>query len=152
MSSVSEINEQAPVVGRSEIEIAAAPDVVWDVLTAIERWPSWNPAIKSATLEGAVETGSKFRWKTGPGTIKSIIAEVEKPSRIAWNGTTFGLKATHVHTFEARDGKTLARSEESFDGLVARLFHKRLQQTIDSALEDGLRHLKAEAERLERAP
>ena len=33
------INERAPVVGTSEIEIAAAPEVVWDVLTAIDGWP-----------------------------------------------------------------------------------------------------------------
>jgi uncharacterized protein YndB with AHSA1/START domain len=43
VASLSGINEEAPVVGRSEIEIDAAPEVVWDVLTAIERWPSWNP-------------------------------------------------------------------------------------------------------------
>jgi uncharacterized protein YndB with AHSA1/START domain len=151
MSSVSEINEQAPVVGRSEVEINAAPEVVWDVLTTIERWPSWNPAVKSATLDGVIEAGSKFRWKAGPGTIRSTIKDVERPWRIAWTGTSFGLKATHVHTFEPRDGKTLVRTEESFDGLVARLLRGRLQKTTDSALRDGLRHLKAEAERRERA-
>jgi uncharacterized protein YndB with AHSA1/START domain len=151
MSSVSEINEQAPVVGRSEIEIAAAPETVWNVLTTIDRWPSWNPAVKSASLEGVVESGSKFRWKAGPGTIRSTITDVEGPWRIAWTGTSFGLKATHVHRFEVRDGKTLVRTEESFDGLLARLFRRRLQKTMDGALRDGLRHLKVEAERLERA-
>jgi hypothetical protein len=29
------INQEAPVVGASEIEIAAAPETVWDVLTAM---------------------------------------------------------------------------------------------------------------------
>jgi len=144
-----EIDERAPVVGRSEIEIAAAPDVVWDVLTAIDRWPIWNPAVKSASLDGVVETGSTFRWKAGPGTIRSTIIDVGKPRRIAWTGVSFGLTATHVHTFEPRDGKTLVRTEESFDGLVARLFRGRLQKTMDSALQDGLRHLKAESERRE---
>jgi uncharacterized protein YndB with AHSA1/START domain len=151
MSSVSEINEQAPVVGRSEIEIAAPPEIVWNVLTTIDRWPSWNPAVKFASLEGVVEAGSKFRWKSGPATIRSTITDVEGPWRIAWAGTSFGLKATHVHTFEQRDGKTLVRTEESFDGLLARLFRGRLQKTMDGALRDGLRHLKVEVERLERA-
>lgn len=35
------INTEAPVVAFSEIEIAAAPEVAWDVLTEIESWPSW---------------------------------------------------------------------------------------------------------------
>ena len=41
------INQQAPVVGASEIEIAAAPEAVWAVVTEFERWPSWNPDVKS---------------------------------------------------------------------------------------------------------
>jgi hypothetical protein len=33
------INRAAPVVGTSETEVAAAREVVWDVLTGIEHWP-----------------------------------------------------------------------------------------------------------------
>ena len=40
------INRTAPVVGTSEIEVAAVREVVWDVLTGIEHWPSWNPDVK----------------------------------------------------------------------------------------------------------
>jgi uncharacterized protein YndB with AHSA1/START domain len=141
------INERAPVVGRSEIEIAASPEVTWDVLTAIDRWPSWNPDVKAASIQDGVAEGSEFRWKAGPGTITSTIQDVQQPRRIAWAGKTFGIKAIHVHTLEARNWTTLVRTEESFDGLLARLFHGRLQKTMDRALEDGLQHLKAEAER-----
>ena len=148
--AVSEINTSAPVVGSSEIEIAAAPEVAWDVLTDIDRWPSWNPAVKSVSLDGAIGEGSTFRWKAGPGTIKSTIRDVEKPWRIAWTGTSFGIKAIHVHTLEPRDGRTLVRTEESYDGVVARLFHGRLQKTLDNALQTELHHLKAEAERRDR--
>ena len=68
-----EINRLAPVVGSSEIEIAAAPEVAWDVLTAIGRWPSWNPTVTSVSFEGEIDPGSAFRWKAGPGTITSTI-------------------------------------------------------------------------------
>jgi uncharacterized protein YndB with AHSA1/START domain len=148
--SVVEINKQAPVVGRSEIEIAAPPEVAWDVLTAIERWPSWNPDVKAVSVQGGVDEGTEFQWKAGPGTITSTIQDVDPPRRIAWTGKTFGISAVHVHTLEPRDGRTLVRTEESYDGLVARLFHGRLQRTLDGALQSGLQHLKAEAERRER--
>jgi hypothetical protein len=147
--SRSEINQHAPVVGSSEIEIATAPEIAWDVLTAIGRWPSWNPAVTSVSFEGDIAPGSAFRWKAGPGTITSTIQVVEPLRRIAWTGTSFGVKAIHVHTFEPRDGGTLVTSEESYDGVVARLFHGRLQKVLDGALESGLQHLKAEAERRE---
>jgi uncharacterized protein YndB with AHSA1/START domain len=148
-TSLSEVNPRAPVVGACEVEIAASPDVVWDVLTQIDRWPNWNPAVESSSAEEGVEEGSRFRWKAGPGTIRSTIQDMEKPWRIAWTGTSFGIKAIHVHTFEPRDGKTVVRTEESYDGVVAHLFRRRLQRTLDRALQGELQHLKAEAERRE---
>jgi hypothetical protein len=149
--STNGINQHAPVVGSSEIEIAAAPEVAWDVLTAIGQWPSWNPTVTSVSFEGEIAPGSAFRWKAGPGTITSTIQVVEPLRRIAWTGSSFGVKAIHVHTFEPRDGgaQSLVTSEESYDGVVARLLRTRLQKVLDSALESGLQHLKAEAERRE---
>ncbi len=138
---------QAPVRGASEIEITAPPEVVWDVLTSIERWPSWNPSVKSVAMQGDLAEGSTFRWKAGPGTITSTIQRIEAPRLIAWTGKTLGIDAIHVHTLEPQAGKTLVRTEESYEGLVARLFRGPLQKTLDSALDDGLRYLKAEAER-----
>ena len=149
-TNLTEIDKHAPVVGTHEIEVAARPEITWDVLTTIDRWPTWNPAVTSVTVEEGLAEGSRFRWKAGPGTIRSTIRDVEKPWRIAWSGTSFGIKAIHVHTLEPRDGRTLVRTEESYDGLVARLFHGRLQKTLDNALQSELQHLKAEAERRQR--
>jgi uncharacterized protein YndB with AHSA1/START domain len=143
----SGINRSAPVVGTSETEIAAVREVVWDVLTGIEQWPSWNPDVKSVSMHCTVARGSEFRWKAGTGTITSTLEHVEAPQRVTWSGTSFGLKAIHAYALEARADSTLVRTEESYDGLVARLFRARLQKTLDGALRSGLRHLKAEAER-----
>ena len=57
-----EINTDALAVACGEIEVAASPEMVWRVLTDIASWPSWNPDVKSTSLEGAVATGTKFRW------------------------------------------------------------------------------------------
>lgn len=141
------INEQAPAVGRSEIEIAASPEAVWDVLTAFERWPSWNPEVKSMSIQGPVAEGTVFRWKAGPGTITSTIRRVEPPRLIAWTGKTLGIKAIHFYWLESRDGRTFVRTAESYEGLVVRLLRRSLQKTLDTALADGLRHLKAAVER-----
>ena len=122
---MSELHEHAPVVAATEIEIAAPREVVWQVLTAIDRWPSWNPAVKSASLLGAVEEGTEFRWKAGPGTIVSKLEVVDAPHRIAWSGRSMGINAFHVHTLDDGDSRTV----------------------VDEALRDGLLHLKTEAER-----
>ena len=141
------INRAAPVVGTRETEVAAVREVVWEVLTGIEHWPSWNPDVKSVSMHGPLAAGSEFQWKAGPGTITSTLAHVEAPRRVAWSGKTLGVRAMHVYALEARNGKTLVRTEESYDGLVVHLFRARLQKTLDGTLESGLQHLKAEAER-----
>ena len=141
------IDRGAPVLGSSETEVDAAPELVWDVLTEIERWPAWNPDVRSVSMAGDLAEGSQFHWKAGPGTIRSTLERVERPGLISWSGRTFGIDARHVYVLEARNGKTFVRTEETYDGLVARLLRGRLQRTLDQALESGLRHLKAEAER-----
>jgi uncharacterized protein YndB with AHSA1/START domain len=137
----------APVRSKREIEIAAAPEVVWDVLTHFERWPEWNPQVKSMSFDGPLAPGSEFRWKAGPGTITSTLEQVEAPQRVSWLGRTKSIRAIHEWRLEPRDGGTFVETEETYSGLLARLFHGRLQKTLDKALEDGLEHLKREAER-----
>lgn len=147
----SGIDEHAPVTAAAEIEIEATPDTVWDVLTTIDRWPSWNPAVKSMSMQGPLAPGSVFRWKAGPGTITSTIRRVEPQRLIAWTGKTLGIRAIHVYRLEPRDGRTFVQTEESYSGIVARLLRGSLQKTLDGALADGLRYLKEEAERRARA-
>jgi uncharacterized protein YndB with AHSA1/START domain len=141
------INERAPVVAAGEIEIAANPEIVWDLLTKIDLWPSWNPDVKAVSMNGAVTEGTEFRWKSGPGTITSTIRRVEPPRLMAWTGKISGIKANHIWRLEPRDGKTIVRTEESWEGLVTRIFRARMQRTLQNAIDSGLRHLKAEAER-----
>jgi uncharacterized membrane protein len=146
-TSAPAINSDSPVVSAHEIAIDAPIDRVWEVLAAIDRWPTWNPDVKSVSVDGPVEKGSSFRWKAGPGTIRSTLEHVEPPRVIAWSGTTLGIRASHVWRLQALDGRTRASTEESYEGLVARLLRRPLRKTLDKALADGLRHLKTEAER-----
>ncbi len=142
-----EINTAAPAVARGEIEVAASPAVVWRVLTEIANWPSWNPDVKSARLEGPLAPGTRFRWKAGPGTIASTLQGIEPPHRIAWTGTMFGINAIHVYELEQEDGTTTVRSAESWDGLLVRLLGRSMTKSLQKATDSGLRHLKIEAER-----
>jgi uncharacterized protein YndB with AHSA1/START domain len=141
-----DVNRAAPVIAADEIEIAASPQAVWDVLADLESWPRWNPDVKSMSMQGDLAEGSTFRWRAGPGTITSTIQQVEPPKLIAWTGTTFGIKARHVYRLEPRGEGTLVHTEESYEGLVARLLRGSLQKTLEKGLSDGLRYLQAEAE------
>jgi uncharacterized protein YndB with AHSA1/START domain len=138
---------EASVRSKREVEIAAPPEVVWDVLTGFEQWPNWNPDVKSMSFEGPVAPGSEFRWKAGPGTIVSTLEEVDRPRFIKWRGRTLSIKAVHDWRFEPSNGGTRVETEESFSGFLARLFRGSLQKTLDRSTESGLEHLKRESER-----
>jgi len=146
------IDEGAPVASAREIEVPAGADVVWDVLTDFEQWPSWNPEIKTMSIDGPVAEGTEFRWKAGPGTITSRIERVEPPRLIAWTGRTLGIQAIHFWWLEPRDATTFVRTAESYGGLVARLFRRQLQKVLDNALESGLGSLKEEVQRRTAGP
>ena len=100
-----EINKSAPIVATGEIEVAAYPEIVWDVMAGIDRWPAWNPDVKSAHLEGEMALGSKFRWKAGPGMVTSTIQQVARPRTLAWTGNTLGINAIHVWRLEPKGDK-----------------------------------------------
>jgi len=139
---------QGPVSGAAEIDVAAPVETVWRVLTDLERWPSWNPDVTSMSVDGPLAEGTVFRWKAGPGTIVSRIERVDPLRLVAWSGKTLGVKAMHVWHFEQAGGTTHVRTQEALHGIVARVLRSSLQKTLDSALESGLRNLKAEAERI----
>jgi len=145
--AIMNINESAPAVSSSEIQVGANPEVVWEVLTAIEDWPSWNPDVTAASVEGELTEGSRFRWKAGRATITSTLQRVERPRLISWTGKTVGLRAIQVYRLEAHGAGTFLSTAESWEGPVARVFRKRMRETLSKAVEAGLGYLKAEAER-----
>jgi len=141
------VDRTAPVRSRRQIDVAAPPQVVWEVLTHFEQWPQWNPDVKSMSYAGPLAPGSEFRWKAGPGTIVSTLEQVDPPRRVSWRGRTMSIKALHEWQLEPRGDGTSVETEESFSGALARIFRGMLQKQLDKSTDEGLEHLKREAER-----
>jgi hypothetical protein len=137
----------AAVLSRRETDVAAPAEVVWEVLTDFDRWQQWNPGIKSMSYEGPLAPGAMFRWKAGPGTIVSTIEEIDRPRYIRWRGRTMAISAIHEWRLDERDGGTHVDTEESWSGFLVRLARGSLRKALDGSLEEGLVHLKREAER-----
>jgi hypothetical protein len=145
-----EADRNAPVYGTGEIEVAADPETVWGVLADIGGWPTWNPDVTGATLQGPLRPGTTFSWKSGPGRITSTLQVVDRPTELTWTGRTMGIPAIHVYRLrpsEQHSGHTIVSTEESWGGLLARLLRQRFTTTLKTAIDTGLDRLKAEAER-----
>lgn len=118
----------------------------------MQRWPTWNPEVKSVTLQGGLCEGSVFRWKTDTGTIVSTFQAIEPPHHVAWTGRTLTVSAVHVWRLAETNGKTTVKTAESFEGLLARMLRRRLQPMLQKTLERGLEMLRAEVEQQPPSP
>jgi hypothetical protein len=140
-------NQNAPVYSEATIEVDATREVVWALMADVENWPAWNPEITEARLDGTLAPGARIVWKSGPGTIRSELADVVLGERLSWTGTLFGIRAIHVWTLSASDHHTRVTTHESWDGLPVRLFRRFGQRTVEKALLSGLKYLKDAAEK-----
>ena len=142
-----DIDRNAPATAEGEIEIAAPPETVWEVIADLPGWPTWNPDVRSMSLDGPFEPGSAFRWKSGSTSLVSTLQVIDPPNEIAWTGVTMGIHAVHVFRFERSDGRTIARSAESFRGVIPSIFRKYSRSVLQRGIASILRSLKTEAER-----
>ena len=142
-----EIDRNAPVIAAEEMLIQAPVELVWQLQADIANWPRWNPEVYRVVLRGPIRPGTEFHWVAGGLEIRSRLQLLSMPERIVWTGRTRGIRAVHVWSFEPCAGGTHVRTEESFTGLMARVFAKSMRKRLSKALRQGLTALKQEAER-----
>jgi carbon monoxide dehydrogenase subunit G len=141
-----QINREAPAVETADVFIKAPIETVWSVLSDLGCWPSWNPGVSKIKVNGPVKVGTSFEWVAGKSKLVSRIKEMNSPRRIAWSGKTLGIRAMHVWELAEKGEGTQVHTEESFEGLVARLFRGFAKKTLTKALTQGVSSLKAEVE------
>ena len=140
------INEQAPVVCSKSIRIQASPEKVWSVLSDIDRWAEWQQDIGKSRLNGPLQAGTTFDWKSGGAGIHSTLHTVVPHRLLGWTGKTFGMYAIHNWTLSESSGQTLVLVEESLEGLLARLLKKSFNKSLEKGMTAWLERLKTSCE------
>lgn len=120
---------------KTSIEINASPADVWRILLDFEKYPQWNPFIKS--ISGSPKSGAKIVVKIHPPgqktmTFKPTLLKVENNRDLRWIGHLIfpGIfDGEHAFILEsADDSKTIFRQEEKFSGILVPIFWKSLNQ------------------------
>ena len=133
-----------PIVVRNQIVIRASAERVWDVLTDVERWPSWYRACRWVRVESTDSAGraSTFRWKAHPVELRSTVVAADRPHSFSIDADARGLHAERTFTLTpSSDGRsTVVTSDESQVGPVARLgrayLAPRLRAANDAMFDD----------------
>ena len=71
---------------RTEIEIQATPDKVWQVLTSLDNYPEWNPFIHHAIGKAMVGEKVDITVKSGTKemTLHCTVVKVEPNKELCW--------------------------------------------------------------------
>ena len=127
---------------RTEIEIAAPIEAVWEALTDLAAYPDWNPFIVSA--EGRADVGERLSNRMQPPdgrpiTFKPTVTVVEPPVALEWLGR-LGLPGIFDgrHRFDLvpnKNGGTVVTQSEQFDGILVRFMRRSLDTKTMAGFE-----------------
>ena len=126
----------------TEIEINAPIETVWTILTDFDKYPEWNPFIKS--VEGEVKEGLVFKVKlqqpgSKPMLFKPKCIKLEKNKEFRWLGHLLfpGIfDGEHIFQLESLDtNKTKFTQSEHFKGLLVPLFWGQLDTKTRKGFE-----------------
>jgi hypothetical protein len=140
---------------RTEIDIAASPEAVWEALTDSSSFDTWNPFIRR--MEGELHTGNTIEIEVGTEgksrlTFKPRLLRVEPGKELRWRGKLLlpGIfDGEHIFELHATEGGTRLVHREEFSGILVPFLRGKLERDTLPGFEAMNRALK---ERVETAP
>jgi len=150
--AIARLFEPRLVIRRS-LEVAAAPEAVWQALIDLPRWPERDRYIRWVRPIGETppagrwwEVGRRYREQVRRGPFLPVfsltVSQVEEGKRVAWTARYLWVDAVHAWEVEAEGDNTVLTSDESFQGprvimaiarLVFRMFN--VEAMTDRQLE-----------------
>jgi uncharacterized membrane protein len=112
-----------PVGQSTSTEIDAPIDVVWQVFSDVERWPTWTASIRSVELlDGALRVGAraKIRQPRLP-TVVWTVTELEPGRSWTWEASGPGAHTVATHLLRQVGDSTVAEMSIANAGPVGRL-------------------------------
>jgi len=138
---------------RSEIEIQASAERVWQLLTDFPSFPQWNPFIRKAS--GAIRVGERLEVYIQPSgasgmTFRPTVLKAEPNRELRWLGHLLisGLfDGEHSFTIEPLGASRVRFTQrEVFTGLLVPLFARGLDTDTRRGFEEMNQALKSKAE------
>ncbi len=139
------------VITDSAIEIDAAPSLVWNVFSDVERWPQWTASVTSLTaLDGpGLAVGKRFEIKQ-PRLPKLVweVTELVEGASWTWEQRSPGGRTVAVHEVVPKGDRTLVRQRLDQQGPIGALVARFMRGTTKRYLELEAQGLKARSEQL----
>lgn len=122
-------------VYKASIQIQAAPEKVWQILTDASGYPAWDPGMNRIEGQLALGQSVKFYTKLAPDQAFPVRVTAFEPGRklVLTGGMPLGLfKSERTHTLTPTSGGTLFKTEEIFSGLLLPVFGKSIPDLTEN--------------------
>ena len=133
------------------IGVRAPSDRIWEILSDLETWHSWNPY--ETGLSGALAFGASISLTEAlPGMaerqVQARLGDWQPYAQLVWaEKRGFLFNAIRYYEIEELErGNCIVSNGVIFSGLRGELFHDRHRKTIRSAYEDISEALRRAAE------
>jgi len=106
----------------ASVDIPAAPETVWSVLTDTDAYPQWNTLL---SVRGEFAVGETVAVRLSMPGLPTVplapeITAVEPARELRWRSRLFGIEADHAFLLEPlEDGGTRFVQAEQFSGAMA---------------------------------
>ena len=125
----------------TSIDIDAAPEAVWAVLSDLPSYPSWNPFIREAS--GTLAAGERLDLTMQPEggramRFRPTVLEAQPGRELRWLGRLVApgvFDGEHRFAIEPTAGGSRLVQEERFTGLLVPLLAKGLRKRTLPAFE-----------------
>ncbi len=130
---------------RKTVQVAVAPERLWQAVTNVEEWPKWTKSIQRVERldQGQLQIGSQARIKQ-PGQPQAVwrVTELEPGKSFVWESSTGGVSSRGGH-FVTANGKASSLiltldQRGALAGLIGLLAGRRTRRYVDMEAE-GLR-------------
>ncbi len=128
------------------MDIAAEERIVWAIIADIAAWPTWNPSLRQVSSVAELEAGARFRYISALGSVSCRLAQVDAPREFAWRGRAWTMTLQQTCRIGSHAEGSHVSIDASLSGLIARVFRRRLQTSLQDDLDSLLRLLRLEAE------
>ena len=137
----------------TEIEIQAAPEKVWQVISELDKYPEWNPFIHHVIGKAKIGEKVDVTFKTGSKemTLHCIVTKVEPNRELRWKyhvGLNALFSGEHSFVIELIDADHVRFIDrEVFNGWLVPLQAKDIDTNSKHGFEIMDQALKERAER-----
>ena len=136
---------------RITIDISAPPDVVWSVMSDVERWHEWTPSVRRIRIVGggplAIGSRAWIKQPRFPPAVWKVTA-IEPGRTFTWESGAPGMRVYANHSVEPISTGTRATLVLYYQGIVGRWLARMTRDITNRYLKYEADGLKARSEQL----